>query len=241
MEMRYNTEVNLRKGTEEALARKKEEVEKLKLQVVNLKIKHENMCIKADDLESKYQSELILNKSLINNTEKQVCETVKRITNFLQDSNASIERDNALKLVHEITKKHEDMCIKAKEFENKYKNKLILTKALTKEKEELEKVKGLIIESYKINASVMEKERDNALKLVDELTTTKIIESFICPISQEVMKDPQLTADGYTYEAEAIASWFNTGHNTSPMTNLKLSHTNLVPNRALGSAIQELV
>ncbi|XP_010507781.1 PREDICTED: putative U-box domain-containing protein 58 [Camelina sativa] len=208
MEMRYNNEVKHRKEKEEALAREKEEVEKLKLQVVNLKIKHENMCIKADELES---------------------------------NNASIVSDNALKLVHEVTKKYEDMCIKAKEFENKYKNKRILTEALTKENEELEKAKGLIIESYKINASVMEKERDNALKLVDEITTTKKIESFICPISQEVMKDPQLTADGYTYEAEAIARWFNTGHNTSPMTNLKLSHTNLVPNRALGSAIQELV
>lgn len=53
------------------------------------------------------------------------------------------------------------------------------------------------------------------------------------------MKDPLIAADGYTYEAEAIRGWLESGHNTSPMTNLKLEHTNLVPNYALLYAIQE--
>lgn len=56
---------------------------------------------------------------------------------------------------------------------------------------------------------------------------------------QEVMKDPQLAADGFTYEAEAISTWLQRGHETSPMTNKKLLHTKLVPNLALRSAIQE--
>lgn len=62
---------------------------------------------------------------------------------------------------------------------------------------------------------------------------------FICPIFQEVMKDPHVAADGYTYEAEALQGWFDSGHDTSPMTNLQLEHCNLVPNHALRSAIQE--
>ncbi|XP_065859585.1 U-box domain-containing protein 33-like [Euphorbia lathyris] len=62
---------------------------------------------------------------------------------------------------------------------------------------------------------------------------------FICPIFQEVMRDPQVAADGYTYEAEAFIGWLDSGHETSPMTDSKLAHTNLVPNRALRSAIQE--
>ncbi|KAL9258010.1 U-box domain-containing protein [Drosera capensis] len=62
---------------------------------------------------------------------------------------------------------------------------------------------------------------------------------FICPIFQEVMQDPHLAADGFSYEAEALRGWLDAGHDTSPMTNLKLAHTNLVPNRALRSAIQE--
>ncbi|XP_024029204.1 U-box domain-containing protein 32 isoform X2 [Morus notabilis] len=62
---------------------------------------------------------------------------------------------------------------------------------------------------------------------------------FVCPILQEIMKDPQIAADGFTYEAEAIRGWLHSGHNTSPMTNLKLDHCNLVPNYALQNAIQE--
>lgn len=54
------------------------------------------------------------------------------------------------------------------------------------------------------------------------------------------MKNPHMAADGFTYELEAIQKWINTGHRTSPMTNLKLSHFSFFPNRALRSAIEEL-
>ncbi|XP_066319052.1 U-box domain-containing protein 33-like [Miscanthus floridulus] len=62
---------------------------------------------------------------------------------------------------------------------------------------------------------------------------------FVCPIFQEVMSDPHIAADGFTYEAEAITGWFDSGRDTSPMTNLKLEHCELTPNRALRSAILE--
>ncbi|KAK1558474.1 hypothetical protein Q3G72_019270 [Acer saccharum] len=62
---------------------------------------------------------------------------------------------------------------------------------------------------------------------------------FICPIFQEVMQDPHVAADGFTYEREALRGWLDSGHDTSPMTNLALAHKNLVPNLALQSAIQE--
>lgn len=53
------------------------------------------------------------------------------------------------------------------------------------------------------------------------------------------MRDPHVAADGFTYEAEALRGWLDSGHDTSPMTNDKLAHRNLVPNLALRSAIQE--
>ncbi|WOL10105.1 U-box domain-containing protein 33-like isoform X1 [Canna indica] len=62
---------------------------------------------------------------------------------------------------------------------------------------------------------------------------------FICPIFQEIMNDPHVAADGFTYEAEAIKGWIDGGHDTSPMTNLKLENCELIPNRAIRSAIQE--
>ncbi|XP_057533562.1 U-box domain-containing protein 33-like isoform X2 [Amaranthus tricolor] len=61
----------------------------------------------------------------------------------------------------------------------------------------------------------------------------------LCPIFQEIMKDPQIASDGFTYEAEAIKGWFDSGHETSPMTNLELANHDLIPNHALRSAIQE--
>ncbi|VAI32316.1 unnamed protein product [Triticum turgidum subsp. durum] len=62
---------------------------------------------------------------------------------------------------------------------------------------------------------------------------------FLCPILKEVMRDPQIAGDGFTYEAEAMKEWLGSGHDTSPMTNLKLPTEELMPNHALRAAIQE--
>ncbi|KAL3651563.1 hypothetical protein CASFOL_004565 [Castilleja foliolosa] len=63
--------------------------------------------------------------------------------------------------------------------------------------------------------------------------------SFLCPIYQDVMKNPHLAADGFSYEFEAIDEWLKTGHDTSPMTNLRLTHKLLTPNHTLRSLIQD--
>ncbi|MCO5613490.1 hypothetical protein L7F22_067767 [Adiantum nelumboides] len=62
--------------------------------------------------------------------------------------------------------------------------------------------------------------------------------SFFCPISQEIMQNPCIAADGFTYERDAIKVWLEE-HDTSPMTNLVLSHKALIPNLSLVSDIQE--
>ncbi|CAI5995891.1 unnamed protein product [Closterium sp. NIES-64] len=53
-----------------------------------------------------------------------------------------------------------------------------------------------------------------------------------CPITQEMMVNPVLAADGHTYEQEAIKSWLETS-DMSPMTNQKLPSKDLVPNHAV--------
>ncbi|KAJ0113485.1 hypothetical protein Patl1_00457 [Pistacia atlantica] len=58
-------------------------------------------------------------------------------------------------------------------------------------------------------------------------------------LRSEVMQDPHVAADGFTYEKEALMGWLESGHDTSPMTNLRLAHLNLVPNHALRSVIRE--
>lgn len=53
------------------------------------------------------------------------------------------------------------------------------------------------------------------------------------------MRNPHLAADGFSYEMEAIDQWLKTGHDTSPMTNLRLKHKLLVPNHTLRSLIED--
>ncbi|XP_071929493.1 U-box domain-containing protein 32 isoform X3 [Coffea arabica] len=74
---------------------------------------------------------------------------------------------------------------------------------------------------------------------LDLTAQQRIPSNFVCPIFQEVMKDPHIAADGFTYEGDAIKGWLNSGHKTSPMTNLQLDHCDLLPNYALYYAIQE--
>ncbi|XP_050882669.1 U-box domain-containing protein 35 isoform X2 [Lathyrus oleraceus] len=61
---------------------------------------------------------------------------------------------------------------------------------------------------------------------------------FICPILQDVMDDPCVAADGYTYDRKAIEKWL-LDHDKSPMTNMALPHKYLIPNYTLLSAILE--
>lgn len=56
---------------------------------------------------------------------------------------------------------------------------------------------------------------------------------------QEIMHDPHIAADGFTYEGEAIRAWLENGRETSPMTNLNLEHLHLTSNHALRHAIQD--
>jgi len=61
-------------------------------------------------------------------------------------------------------------------------------------------------------------------------------EHFKCPITQDIMKEPVLSADGYSYERTAIEKWFEVSNN-SPLTGLPLSDKTLRPNHNLRSQI----
>lgn len=53
--------------------------------------------------------------------------------------------------------------------------------------------------------------------------------SFLCPITHQPFRQPVLTADGHTYEKDAIETWLRDNY-TSPVTGLPLKTHNLVPN-----------
>ncbi|KAF0716248.1 Aste57867_2936 [Aphanomyces stellatus] len=64
------------------------------------------------------------------------------------------------------------------------------------------------------------------------------LDSFLCPISQDVMTNPVVAADGHSYDRESIEMWFRQKY-TSPVTNEMLPSTRLLPNLALREAIRE--
>ncbi|KAF5751462.1 U-box domain-containing protein 33-like [Tripterygium wilfordii] len=62
---------------------------------------------------------------------------------------------------------------------------------------------------------------------------------YLSKFFREIMHDPQLAADGFTYEGEALCEWLENGRETSPMTNVKVCHLHLTPNHALRLAVQD--
>ncbi|KAG4970194.1 hypothetical protein JHK85_036615 [Glycine max] len=70
------------------------------------------------------------------------------------------------------------------------------------------------------------------------INSVSVPSQYYCPILQEIMDDPYIAADGFTYEYIAIKAWLSK-HNVSPMTKLKLQYSVLTPNHTLRSAIQE--
>lgn len=74
---------------------------------------------------------------------------------------------------------------------------------------------------------------------VDSDDETIIPSFFFCPILKDVMKNPHVASDGFSYELSAIKQWLGMSHNTSPMTNLDLEHKRLTPNHTLRSLIQD--
>jgi len=56
---------------------------------------------------------------------------------------------------------------------------------------------------------------------------------------QELMTDPVIAADGFSYERAAIQDWLDKGKRTSPKTGALLSHDQLLPNLSLRSLIQD--
>ncbi|XP_041994969.1 U-box domain-containing protein 35-like isoform X2 [Salvia splendens] len=87
---------------------------------------------------------------------------------------------------------------------------------------------------------VLEKLKDVAERARDKtlVSAPPPPKHFICPILKEVMSDPCVAADGYTYERRAIEAWL-TEKDTSPITELSLPHKHLIRSFALLSAIME--
>ncbi|XP_028941465.1 WD repeat, SAM and U-box domain-containing protein 1 isoform X4 [Antrostomus carolinensis] len=93
----------------------------------------------------------------------------------------------------------------------------------------------LKIESLGLRSKVLQKIEELRMKMISVSVT--IPDEFLCPITRELMKDPVIAADGYSYEKEAMENWLSSKRRSSPMTNLPLPSPILTPNRTLKMAI----
>jgi WD repeat, SAM and U-box domain-containing protein 1 len=66
-------------------------------------------------------------------------------------------------------------------------------------------------------------------------------QDFICPITHDMMVDPVICEDGFSYERSAILEWFAKEKITSPMTNMVLTTTDVLENEKLKREIENYI
>ena len=64
---------------------------------------------------------------------------------------------------------------------------------------------------------------------------------YICPITQELMRDPVIALDGHSYERDAILQWFGRGTTKSPLTGVVLGSRHISRNHTLRKAIENFL
>jgi len=84
----------------------------------------------------------------------------------------------------------------------------------------------------------IEAEKQELEKKLKELELDDIPEDLLCPICQELMVDPVVATDGYSYERKAIETWLK-NHGNSPVTGVPLASKTIIPNLALKSRIED--
>merc|ERR1719415_502530 len=92
-----------------------------------------------------------------------------------------------------------------------------------------------------IGLSKVEAQRMLRQKSVKNEHNEEIPEEFICPITQDVMKNPVLFSDGFVYEKAAIEEWLISRRKTSPMTNLPMTSTKMDFQKELKDRINEFM
>jgi hypothetical protein len=78
------------------------------------------------------------------------------------------------------------------------------------------------------------------LLVADKQMQNTAPDCFLCPITTDIMREPMVASDGFSYERDAIEAWLARS-DRSPMTNDVLTSRALIPNAALRSAIFEFL
>ncbi|KAF9593750.1 hypothetical protein IFM89_024888 [Coptis chinensis] len=248
------------KGLEEKIVTAVEKVMNAQLEDVM------NILLSALDKKGVLQSQMVEFGRMVNDLENNIGTSVELLLNFKQEHDSlKLQRDEAVREAEEMRKRREEEVSELfMEFENRINFEGGRDRLQLEEDEEVRErieeeaseifanfveereILELEVVNLKEERDRLQLERDCAVAQVEgirerEEELREVPSYFLCPILQETMRDPQVAADGFTYEAEALNGWLDSGHNTSPMTNLELEHRNLTPNRSLRSAIEEFL
>lgn len=86
-------------------------------------------------------------------------------------------------------------------------------------------------------AIALAKSKEEALKMPPPPAKPEPPSEFLCPITYDLMMDPVVLSDGFTYERASADKWLSL-HLTSPMTGVSVLGT-VTPNRVLRVMINE--
>jgi len=117
-----------------------------------------------------------------------------------------------------------------------------LKKAIQQQRElaeQYEAERQIMANRLKEERESMERWQKEEQKRVESLRNDTAPEEYCDMIfTSELMNDPVVAEDGFTYERSAIEKWFKTSRR-SPNTGAVLQHTNLIPNNSLRSQINQ--
>ena len=88
--------------------------------------------------------------------------------------------------------------------------------------------------------SSLSEHRAELRRLRSVLSQREIPDALQCPITLELMKQPVMACDGFTYERDAIESWL-ANNRPSPKTGEPLATTALFPNHGARQQISDLL
>eukprot|EP00831_Metopus_contortus_P059844 TRINITY_DN5180_c0_g1_i1.p1 TRINITY_DN5180_c0_g1~~TRINITY_DN5180_c0_g1_i1.p1 ORF type:complete len:473 (-),score=100.11 TRINITY_DN5180_c0_g1_i1:153-1382(-) len=102
----------------------------------------------------------------------------------------------------------------------------------------LAEVKPAAVHSEPKNSSIEQMKIEMLEERISEYED--MLETYVCPISYTLMRDPVSASDGQTYERSTIEAWLNK-NSVSPITREVLGNKTLIPNVKVRQAIQELL
>ncbi|KAK8945652.1 U-box domain-containing protein 44 [Platanthera guangdongensis] len=99
-------------------------------------------------------------------------------------------------------------------------------------------------ENYDFSSQSYDANRLSDESYSEKLRIEPIYESFVCPLTKQVMHDPVTIENGHTYERKAIEKWFKECKDSGrkpvcPLTLKELNSTDLNPSIALRHTIEE--